>query len=137
MYIITNQNNKIVDISTLTQYVKRLNNGTVIYCPEEESNHIYSNGSNSFFLRKSEEMGVDCHELHEVEEIPVGVVADYYYFNKNDGSFYSTEEDLSKLYQKQLSDSLPSITIELAEQTEVQGMAILELADMIMLGGVV
>ncbi len=127
MFVITNSRKKIQAFGKLGQYVRRQENGVVVFCSEDEADAIYMNDNDTFWPKKAEGYQVDSHELHEVEEVPAGVTPGFYYYHA--GEFYSTEEDLTALAEQTKNDLVGDAVLELAESQIMTECAVLDLAD--------
>lgn len=132
MYLITNKQNKILEIANRALYVIKQKNGVVIPSPQNMADAIYVDDSNTFYPLKSTEYMPESYDLVEVDDIPDYLVAGYYYYNGEE--FYSTEADLSALYQATMQENVPEAILELADGQSEITVAILELADLV-LGG--
>lgn len=95
MYLIVNSEYKIVDISNISRYVRRQSNGIVVLCDRADAEAIYSDDHNTYYPIGRVGYVVDSHQLVEVDSVPDGVVAGYYYYRN--GEFYTSDRELDKL----------------------------------------
>lgn len=95
MYLIINSEYKILDVSNISRYVRRQSNGIVVSCPQDDAEAIYSDDSNTFYPIERTGFVAEGHTLVQVDSVPDGVVAGYYYYRN--GEFYTSDRELDKL----------------------------------------
>lgn len=95
MYLILNSEYKVMDICEVAKYVRRQSNGIVVSCPQDDAEAIYSDDSNTFYPIERTGFVADGHTLVQVDSVPDGVVAGYYYYRN--GEFYTSDRELDKL----------------------------------------
>ena len=95
MYLILNSEYKVMDICEVAKYVRRQSNGIVVSCPQDDAEAIYSDDSNTFYPIERTGFVADSHTLVQVDSVPDGVVAGYYYYRN--GEFYTSDRELDKL----------------------------------------
>ena len=95
MYLILNSEYKVMDICEVAKYVRRQSNGIVVSRPQDDAEAIYSDDSNTFYPIERTGFVADGHTLVQVDSVPDGVVAGYYYYRN--GEFYTSDRELDKL----------------------------------------
>lgn len=95
MYLILNSEYKVMDICEVAKYVRRQSNGIVVSCPQDDAEAIYSDDSNTFYPIERTGFVAEGHTLVQVDSVPDGVVAGYYYYRN--GEFYTSDRELDKL----------------------------------------
>ena len=95
MYLILNSEYKVMDIGEVAKYVRRQSNGIVVSCPQDDAEAIYSDDSNTFYPIERTGFVAEGHTLVQVDSVPDGVVAGYYYYRN--GEFYTSDRELDKL----------------------------------------
>lgn len=95
MYLILNSEYKVMDICEVAKYVRRQSNGIVVSCPQDDAEAIYSDNSNTFYPIERTGFVAEGHTLVQVDSVPDGVVAGYYYYRN--GEFYTSDRELDKL----------------------------------------
>ena len=84
-----------MDICEVAKYVRRQSNGIVVSCPQDDAEAIYSDDSNTFYPIERTGFVAEGHTLVQVDSVPDGVVAGYYYYRN--GEFYTSDRELDKL----------------------------------------
>ena len=74
MYLITNSEHKIVDISNISRYVRRQPNGIVVLCDRADAEAIYSDDHNKYYPIDRVGYVADSHQLISVENVPENIV---------------------------------------------------------------
>lgn len=95
MYLIITSTKRIAGICTQARYVRRQSNGVVVLCESEQADAIYADDTNTFYPTARVGYLSESHSLVEVDAVPAGVVAGYYFYHA--GEFYTTEDNLSAL----------------------------------------
>lgn len=95
MYLILNSEYKVMDICEVAKYVRRQSNGIVVSCPQDDAEAIYSDDSNTFYPIERTGFVAEGHTLVQVDSVPDGVAAGYYYYRN--GEFYTSDRELDKL----------------------------------------
>ena len=95
MYLILNSEYKVMDICEVAKYVRRQSNCIVVSCPQDDAEAIYSDDSNTFYPIERTGFVAEGHTLVQVDSVPDGVVAGYYYYRN--GEFYTSDRELDKL----------------------------------------
>ena len=127
MYLILNSENKILNISRMARYVYRQPNGIVVLCGAEKAEAIYSDDSNAFYPIERAGFVADSHTLVQVDSVPDGVVAGYYYYK--DGEFYTSERELEELAKAQGADAGSLAFVALAKEGKFDDTTITEHAN--------
>ena len=127
MYLILNSENKILNISRMARYVYRQPNGIVVLCGAEKAEAIYSDDSNAFYPIERAGFVADSHTLVQVDSVPDGVVAGYYYYK--DGEFYTSERELEELAKAQGADAGRLAFVILAKDRKIDDVTIVEHAN--------
>lgn len=104
MYLILNSRDIIVEVCKHPCYVRRQTNGIVILSDKEEADAIYSNDTNTFYPLERVGYLNDAYSLAEVETVPSGVVAGYYFYQG--GEIFTTEEMLTALNASEDTNNL-------------------------------
>ena len=127
MYLILNSQNLIAEICQHPSYVRRQHNGVAVLSDQAEADAIYSNDSDTFYPIERVGYLCDTHRLEEVESVPAGVVAGYYFYHA--GEFYTTEANLSALAKAQAPELANLIFVKMAEAEEFDDVTITEHAE--------
>lgn len=114
MYLIINSVNRIVEICKRPSYVRKQANGVVVLSCKDCADAIYSNDSNTFWPTTVNGYLSDRHTLVEVDVVPSGVVAGYYFYHA--GEFYTTEDNLTALARAQAPDVASLVFVSMAEK---------------------
>lgn len=117
MYLIINSKKLIAEICEHPCYVRRQANGVVILSDEEHADAIYSNDSDSFYPTEKVRYLCESHTLVEVENVPRGVVAGYYFYHA--GEFYTTEENLNALAKAKAPELTNILFVKMAEMEQL------------------
>ena len=127
MYLILNSENKILNISRMARYVYRQPNGIVVLCGAEKAEAIYSDDHNTYYPIERVGYVADSHQLVQVDSVPDGVVAGYYYYK--DGEFYTSERELEELARAQGADAGRLAFVILAKDGKIDDVTIVEHAN--------
>ena len=127
MYLILNSEYKVMDICEVAKYVRRQSNGIVVSCPQDDAEAIYSDDSNAFYPIERAGFVADSHTLVQVDSVPDGVVAGYYYYK--DGEFYTSERELEELARAQGADAGRLAFVALAKEGKFDDTTITEHAN--------
>ena len=124
MYLILNSEYKVMDICEVAKYVRRQSNGIVVSCPQDDAEAIYSDDSNTFYPIERTGFVADSHTLVQVDSVPDGVVAGYYYYK--DGEFYTSERELEELARAQGADAGSLAFVALAKEGKFDDVTLTE-----------
>ena len=124
MYLILNSEYKVMDICEAAKYVRRQSNGIVVSCPQDDAEAIYSDDSNAFYPIERTGFVADSHTLVQVDSVPDGVVAGYYYYK--DGEFYTSERELEELARAQGADAGSLAFVTLAKEGKFDDVTLTE-----------
>lgn len=127
MYLITNSAKLIVEICNHPCYVRRQSNGVVILSDQEHADAIYSNDSDTFWPIERVGYLCDSHTLVEVESVPNGVTAGYYFYHA--GEFYTTEANLSAMAKAKAPELANIVFVKLAETEQLDDATLTEHAE--------
>lgn len=127
MYLIVNSEYKIVDISNISRYVRRQPNGIVVLCDRADAEAIYSDDHNTYYPIERVGYVVDSHQLVEVDSVPEGIVAGYYYYR--DGEYYTSQRELNELARAQQADAGSLAFVILAKDGKIDDVTIVEHAN--------
>lgn len=127
MYLITNSANLIVEICEHPCYVRRQANGVVVLSEQYKADAIYSNDSNTFWPTETVGYLCDSHKLVEVESVPAGVVAGFYFYHA--GEFYTIEANLTALAKAQAPELANIIFVKMAETEQLDDTTLTEHAE--------
>lgn len=117
MYLILNSTNRIVDISSQAQFVRRQANKVIVGCTQDKADAIYSANTDTFYPLDPIGYIGDGYTLREVEAVPDEVVAGYYFYHADE--FYTTEDELSKLVLARAeADVLPAASVTFVHLAE-------------------
>lgn len=124
MYLILDSTNRIAEICKEVRYVRRQTNGVVILSSPEEADALYSDDSDTFW--PLEPLGYLCekHRLVEVDTVPAGVVAGYYFYHA--GEFYTTEANLTALAKAEAPQLASMIFVAMSENAQFDDVTITE-----------
>ena len=127
MYLITNSDHKIMDISNVSRYVRCQPNGIVVLCDRADAEAIYSDDHNTYYPIERVGYVVDSHQLVEVDSVPEGIVAGYYYYR--DGEYYTSQRELNELARAQQADAGSLAFVILAKDGKIDDVTIVEHAN--------
>ena len=127
MYLIVNSEYKIVDISNISRYVRRQPNGIIVLCDRADAEAIYSDDHNTYYPIERVGYVVDSHQLVEVDSVPEGIVAGYYYYR--DGEYYTSQRELNELARAQQADAGSLAFVILAKDGKIDDVTIVEHAN--------
>lgn len=124
MYLIINSEYKILDVSNISRYVRRQPNGVVVLCDKDSAEAIYSDDHNTYYPIERVGYVADSHQLVQVDSVPDGVVAGYYYYK--DGEFYTSERELEELARAQGADAGRLAFVALAKEGKFDDVTLTE-----------
>lgn len=127
MYLIINSEYKIVDISNISRYVHRQPNGIVVLCDKDNAEAIYSDDHNTYYPIERVGYVADSHQLIEVDSVPEGIVAGYYYYRN--GEYYTSQRELDELAKSQQSEVGNLAFVVLAKEGKFDDTTITEHAN--------
>ena len=127
MYLILNSEYKVMDICEVAKYVRRQSNGIVVSCPQDDAEAIYSDDSNTFYPIERTGFVADSHTLVQVDSVPEGIVAGYYYYR--DGQYYTSQTDLDNLAKSQRADVGRIAFVAMAQDGKIDDVTITEHAN--------
>lgn len=127
MYLIINSEYKILDVSNISRYVRRQPNGIIVLCGKDNAEAIYSDDHNTYYPIERVGYVVDSHQLVEVDSVPEGIVAGYYYYR--DGEYYTSQRELNELARAQQADAGSLAFVILAKDGKIDDVTITEHAN--------
>lgn len=127
MYLIINSEYKILDVSNISRYVRRQPNGIIVLCGKDNAEAIYSDDHNTYYPIERVGYVVDSHQLVEVDSVPEGIVAGYYYYR--DGEYYTSQRELNELARAQQADAGSLAFVILAKDGKIDDVTIVEHAN--------